>query len=86
MATGPEVYDATTTTVLSNLYDDLGETLNHLKSLKLMSYPGGDVSAYCDVILVDDEWLESSVVLKSENLGYTTLIFEYTYDYIFYIW
>ena len=55
MATGPEVYDATTTTVLSNLYDDLGETLNHLKSLKLMSYPGGDVSAYCDVILVDDE-------------------------------
>ena len=38
-ATGPEVYVAIMTTFLSDSYDALEETLNHMKSLKLKSYP-----------------------------------------------
>ena len=38
--TGPEVYVATMTTILSDYYDALEEILTHMKSLKLNSYPG----------------------------------------------
>ena len=38
--TGPEVFVATMTKFLSNSYDALEKTLNHIKSLKLKSYPG----------------------------------------------
>ena len=40
IATGPEVYVAIMTTFLSDSYDALEETLNHMKSLKLKSYTG----------------------------------------------
>ena len=42
-ATGPEVYVATMTTVLSDSYDSLVDTLNHMKSLKLKDNPGRNV-------------------------------------------
>ena len=52
-ATGPEVFVATMTKFLSDYYDALKETLNHMKSLKLKSYPGENVTDYCAAILVD---------------------------------
>ena len=52
-ATGPEFFVATMTKFLSNSYDALEETLNHMKSLKLKSYPGENVTDFCAEILVD---------------------------------
>ena len=43
-ATGPEVFVATMTTFISDSYDDLEETLNHMKSLKLNSYTWENVT------------------------------------------
>ena len=51
--TGPEVYVSTITTFLSDSYNILEETLTHMKSLKLKSYPEDNVTDFCDVILVD---------------------------------
>ena len=59
--TGPEVYVATMTTVLSDSYDSLVDTLNHMKCLKLKDHKGGNVSDCCDSILVDVGRLEISV-------------------------
>ena len=85
-ATGPEVFVATMTTFLSDSYDALEETLNHMKSLKLKSYPGENVTDCCAVILVDAESLESAGSFKTENLGYITRIFEDISDSIFRLW
>ena len=38
-ATGPEVFVSTMTTFLSYSYDDLEETLTHMKSIKIKIYP-----------------------------------------------
>ena len=70
IATGPEVYFAIMTTFLSDSYDALEETLKHMKSLKLNSYPGENVADFCAAILVDYERLESAGVFKPEHLGY----------------
>ena len=43
-ATGTEVFVATMTTFISNLYDDLEETLTHMKSFKLKIYPGENIT------------------------------------------
>ena len=43
-ATGPEVFVATMTKFLSDSYDALEETITHMKSLKLKSYPGENVT------------------------------------------
>ena len=43
-ATGPEVFVATMTTFLSDSFDDLEKTLNHMKSIKLKSYPGENIT------------------------------------------
>ena len=59
-ATGPEVFVAIMTTFLSDCYDALEETLNHMKILKLKSYPGENVTDFCAAILVDAERLESA--------------------------
>ena len=40
-ATGPEVYVATMTTVISNSYYSLVDTLNHMKSQKMKDHTGG---------------------------------------------
>ena len=42
--TGTEVFVPTITTFLSNSYYVLEETLTHMKSLKLKSYPGDNVT------------------------------------------
>ena len=74
-ATVPEVFFATMTTFLFDSYDALEETLNHMKSLKLKSYPWENVTDFCAAILVDAERLESAGAFKPEHLGYITRIF-----------
>ena len=49
-----------------------------MKSLKLKSYPGENVTDCCAEILVDAERLESARALKPEHLGYIIRIFEDT--------
>ena len=85
-ATGPEVFVATTTTFISDSYDSLEETLNHMKSFKLKSYPGENVIDCCAEILVDAERLESARAFKPEHLGYITRIFEDNSDSRFRLW
>ena len=46
-ATGPEVFVTIMTKFLSNSYDALEETINHMNSLKLNSYPGENVTHFC---------------------------------------
>ena len=77
-ATVPEVFVATMTSFLSNSYDALEETLNHMKSLKLKIYPGEKITDCCAAILVDAERLESAGAFKPDHLGYITHIFEDT--------
>ena len=50
-----EVYVSTMTNTLSEYYGDMEETLNHLKSIKLKSYTGENVSNFCAPIIVDYE-------------------------------
>ena len=69
--TGPEVFVATMNKFLSDSYDALEETPNHMKILKIKS---------CAAILVDAERLESAGAFKPEHLGYITRIFEDTSD------
>ena len=85
-ATGPEVFVATMTTFLSNSYDVLEETLNHMKSLKLKSYPEKNVTDCCAAILVDTERPESTGAFKPEHLGYIPCIFEDTSESRFRLW
>ena len=85
-ATGPEVFVTTMTTFLSDYYDALEETLNHMKSLKLKSYPGENVTDCCAAILVGSERLESARAFDPEHLGYITRIFEDTSDSRFRLW
>ena len=57
-----------------------------MKSLKLKSYPGENVTDFCAAILVDAERLESAGALKPEHLGYIIRIFEDTSDSRFRLW
>ena len=50
-ATRPGVYVATMTTIISDSYASLVETLNHIKSLKIKYPPGENVIDCCDAIL-----------------------------------
>ena len=79
-ATRPEVFVTTTTKFISDSYDALEQNLNHMKSLKLKSYPGENVIDCCAAILVDAERLESSGSFNPEHLGYITCVFEDNYD------
>ena len=84
--TGPEVFFATMTTFISDSYDALEENINHMKSIKLKSYPGDNVTDCCASILVDAERLESAGAFKPEHLGHITCIFEDTSDSRFCLW
>ena len=84
-ATVPEVYVATMTTVLSDSYDYLVDTLNHMKSIKLKDNPGGNDEDCCDEILVDVERLESAGAFNPKYLRYIILIFEDTSNSIFHL-
>ena len=79
-ATGPEVFFATMITFFFDSYDIFKETLSNIKSIRLKSYPGENVTDFCAEILVDDEQLESAGAFKPEHLGYITRIFEDTSD------
>ena len=57
-----------------------------MKSLKLKSYPGENVTDCCPAILVDAERLESAGAFKPEHLGYIIRIFEDTSDSRFRMW
>ena len=57
-----------------------------MKSFKLKSYPGENVTYCCASILVDAERLESAGAFKPEHLWYITCIFEDTSDSGFRMW
>ena len=85
-AIGPEVFVATMTKFISDSYDYLEETLTHMKSHKLKSYPGENFTDCFAAILVDAECLESFGASKPEHLGYMAFIFEDNYDFRFRPW
>ena len=85
-ATIPKVYVTTMRTFLSNSYDDLDETINHLKSIKINNDPGEKVEDWCDSILVDSERLDCSVSFNTKHLIYMTHIFWDNYDSRFCLW
>ena len=64
----------------------LEETLNHLKNLKLNIYLEENIKDLCTEILVDAEHLESSGAFKTDHLGYITITFDNTSNYIFHLW
>ena len=85
-ATRPEVYVATMTTIISDSYYSLVDTLNHTKNLKLKDHPGRDAADCYDAILVNVESLESARAFKPEHLGYIIHIFEKTSNSRFNLW
>ena len=85
-ATRPEVYVATMTTIISNSYYSLVDTLNQMKNIKLKERPGRDATDCYNAILVNVESLESSGAFKPDHLGYIIHIFENTSNYRFQIW
>ena len=57
-----------------------------MKSLKLTSYPGENVTDFCAAILVDSDHLESAGAFNPKHLWYITRIFEDTSDSRFRLW
>ena len=57
-----------------------------MKSLKLRSYPGENITDCCAAILVDAERLEVFGAFRPDHLGYITRIFGDTSESIFHIW
>ena len=57
-----------------------------MKSLKLKSYRGENVTDCCAAILVDAELLESTGAFKPDHLGYINRIFEDTPGSRFRLW
>ena len=84
--TGPKGYVATMTTIISNSYASLVETLNHMKSLKLKDHPRENIVDCCDVTLVDAEYLESAGAFNTKHIGYIIFILEDNSDSIFNLW
>ena len=84
-ATGPKIYATNTTTALSDSYNNVQDTINYLRSIKLKIYQGENVTYFCAAVLVDAGKLESDIYFKLEHLEYITIIFEDTSDSIFHI-
>ena len=59
--TGPDVYVPIITIFISNYYYALEYTITHMKSIKIKSYPGYNVTYLYSMILIDDEHLEDYV-------------------------
>ena len=76
-ASGPEVYVATMITVLSDSYDSLAETLNHMKSLKLKNHQGENVTYFCDAILV---YPEEPLIPSTLDISFASLRILLTLD------
>ena len=75
-ATGPEVYVATMTNIISDSYYSMMDNLNQMKNLKLKDHPDRYAADCHDKILVNVESLESDGAFKPEHLGYIIRIFE----------
>ena len=60
------------TIFISFSYISLEDTINHLNTIKINSYPLDNVAYLCDEILVDVEHIMSAGAFKPENLGYIT--------------
>ena len=73
------------TIVLSCCCDFLYDTLNQLKSLKLKSRMGENVTYLCSGILEDAEPFDSVRAFNPKQIDYITSIFHYTSDYLFII-
>ena len=74
------------TTIISDSYDSLVDTLNHAKNLKLKDHPVRDVADCYDAILGNVESLESVGAFNPEHIGYIIHIFENNSDSIFHLW
>ena len=85
-ATGPEVYVATMTTLISDSYYYLSDALNQMKSIKLSDNQGGDNADCYKTILKYLKGLESAGAFKPDHLGYIIRIFEDTSDSRFNLW
>ena len=85
-ATGPEVYVATMTTIISDHYYSLVDTLKYTKNLKIKDHPGRDATDCYDKILVNVDSLESAGVFNPKHLGYIIRISENIYDSRFHLW
>ena len=86
ISTRPGLYVAAMTTVLSDSYASLVETLNHMKSLKIKYHPGDDVAYFSYAILVNAGRLDSYRAFNLNHLGYIIRIFEDTSGYILNLW
>ena len=84
--TGPEVYVATMTTMISGSCYSLVDTPNHMNNLKLKDHPGRYAADCYDAILENVEGLESAGAFNPEHLGYIIHIFENTSNSRFQIW
>ena len=73
------------TIFLSDSYNILEDTINHLKSINLNRFPGVNITDFYAAILVDYERLDSDGAFNIEQLGYITRIFKGCYDYSFHI-
>ena len=71
---------------LYDYYYTLEDTLTHMKSIKLKSYPRDNVKYCCSTILVDAERFEISGAFNPEHLGYITCIFDDNSDSRFCLW
>ena len=67
--TGTEVYVTTMTTFLYESYNYLENKMNHLKNIKLKSFPGDKVADLRAAILVDSEHLKSDGEFNTKHLG-----------------
>ena len=73
-ATGPEVYVANMTTIISDSYYSLVDTLNQMKNLKLKDNQGGDAVDCHNIIL--EMWRTLRV---TELLSPSTTAISFTY-------
>ena len=85
-ATVNGVFVATMTKFFSDYYYTLEDTLTHMKSLELKSYPGENFSDFCAAILVTAEILKSDRAFNPEHRGNITCIFKFNSDSRFCLW
>ena len=66
---GTEVYVTTMKTFLYESYNYLENNMNHLKNIKLKSFPGDKVADLRAAILVDSEHLKRDGEFNTKHLG-----------------
>ena len=73
---GTGVFLTTMFTVMLELYETLEANLTHMKTVKLDSISGENVTNCCSSIVSDKQRLDSFEALKPENLSYICRILE----------